>query len=188
MDTPRPHPIPASAPAPGRVRLFVMDVDGTLTDGTITYAEDGSEWKSFHARDGMGVHLLSLAGIVPAIVTGRSSAIVLRRAQELGIEDVVQGSRDKAAAVRTLRERLGFSAAAVAYIGDDLSDLPALREAGFSAAPSDAADEVVRAVHFVCTRPGGRGAVREAVEALLRREGVWDTVLGRLETVPGASR
>lgn len=165
-----------------------MDVDGTLTDGTITYAEDGSEWKSFHARDGMGVHLLSLAGIVPAIVTGRSSPIVLRRAQELGIHDVIQGSRDKAAAVRALRERLGVPASAVAYVGDDLSDLPALREAGFSAAPSDSAREVTSAVQYVCKLPGGRGAVREAIEALLRRDGVWDQVLGRLETVPGASR
>jgi len=188
VDPLRPDPIPASASAPGRMRLFVMDVDGTLTDGTITYAEDGSEWKSFHARDGMGVHLLSLAGILPAIVTGRSSTIVARRAQELGIQDVVQGSRDKAAAVRALRERLGCPASAVAYIGDDLSDLPAIREAGFSAAPSDAAPEVTKAVTYACRLPGGRGAVREAIEALLRRERLWNDVLARLETAPGASR
>jgi 3-deoxy-D-manno-octulosonate 8-phosphate phosphatase (KDO 8-P phosphatase) len=188
VDPLRAAPTSESAAAPGRVRLFVMDVDGTLTDGTITYSEDGTEWKSFHARDGMGVHLLTLAGIVPAIVTGRSSAVVSRRAAELGIREVVQGSKDKAGAVRALRERLGIPATAVAYVGDDLSDLPPIRAAGFSAAPADAAPEVRRSVTFVCSQPGGRGAVREAVEALLRRDGLWDGVLERLEVLPGASR
>jgi 3-deoxy-D-manno-octulosonate 8-phosphate phosphatase (KDO 8-P phosphatase) len=161
------------------VRLFVMDVDGTLTDGTLTYGSAGGEWKSFHARDGMGVQLLHLAGIVPAIVTGRSSEIVERRAKELGIREVMQGAKDKAAVVRALCARLGVAASAVAYVGDDLSDLPPMREAAFSAAPSDAAPEVARAATFVAAAPGGRGAVREAVEALLRREGRWDAVLAR---------
>lgn len=156
-----------------------MDVDGTLTDGRLTLGSDGGEWKSFHARDGMGVHLLHLAGIRPAIVTGRRSSVVARRAAELGIEDVVQGARDKAAEVRALRQRHGIVAQAVAYVGDDLSDLPPIREAGFSAAPADAAPEVVRAATFVAQSPGGRGAVREAVEAVLRRDGRWDEVLAR---------
>lgn len=177
----RPSSVPPSpsAPAPGGVRLFVMDVDGTLTDGTLTYGPDGSEWKSFHARDGMGVHLLHLAGIVPAIVTGRRSDIVDRRAQELGIREVVQGAKDKAAEVRALRARLGIAAGGVAYVGDDLSDVPPMREAGFAAAPADAAPEVRQAATFVAANPGGRGAVRDAVEALLRREGRWDAVLAR---------
>jgi 3-deoxy-D-manno-octulosonate 8-phosphate phosphatase (KDO 8-P phosphatase) len=162
-----------------------MDVDGTLTDGTITYAEDGSEWKSFHARDGMGIQLLAMAGVMPAIVTGRRSAVVDRRAKELGVTEVHQGVKDKGGLVRDLRGRLGVPAAEVAYVGDDLSDLPAMREAGFSAAPADAAAEVRRAATFVCASGGGRGAVREAVEALLQRDGRWATTLAALE---GAAR
>jgi 3-deoxy-D-manno-octulosonate 8-phosphate phosphatase (KDO 8-P phosphatase) len=154
-----------------------MDVDGTLTDGSITYGPGGGEWKSFHARDGMGVRLLQAAGIVPAVVTGRRSEAVDRRANELGIRDVVQGATDKAGEVRALRARLGVEASGVAYVGDDLSDLPPMREAAFTAAPSDAAPEVRRAAMFVSDAPGGRGAVREAVEALLRREGRWAEVV-----------
>jgi 3-deoxy-D-manno-octulosonate 8-phosphate phosphatase (KDO 8-P phosphatase) len=158
-----------------------MDVDGTLTDGTIAFAADGSEWKAFHARDGAGVKFLALAGIEAAILSGRSSPVVLRRAKELGVREVVQGADDKGEALRALRERLGVPAEAVAYVGDDLSDLPCLREAGFSAAPADAAPEVRRAATFVAKANGGRGAVREAIEALLRREGRWDDVLARFE-------
>ncbi|MCC7137856.1 MAG: HAD hydrolase family protein [Planctomycetes bacterium] len=164
-----------------------MDVDGTLTDGTITYGPAGSEWKSFHARDGMGVALLRHAGIVPAIVTGRSSDIVERRAKELGIHDVVQGAKDKAAEVRALAQRHGLALDAVAYAGDDLSDLAPMRLAAFSAAPADAAPEVRQAATFVATAPGGRGAVREAVEALLRREGTWERALAACVGGGGAS-
>jgi 3-deoxy-D-manno-octulosonate 8-phosphate phosphatase (KDO 8-P phosphatase) len=164
-----------------------MDVDGTLTDGTITYAEDGTEWKSFHARDGMGVKLLALAGIEPAIITGRQSGAVDRRARELGIAHVAQSVKDKAAAVRDLCDRLGVPPSAAAFMGDDLSDLPAMRIVGFSAAPADGAEEVRRAATHVCTRPGGRGAVREAVETLLKREGLWDTVLDAFDARPEAS-
>ena len=125
----------------------------------------------------MAVQLLHLSGIVPAMVTGRTSEAVERRAKELGIRDVVQGAKDKAAEVRALRDRHGAGVEAAAYIGDDLSDLPPMREVGFSAAPADAAPEVRRAATFVATAGGGRGALREAVEALLRREGRWDSVL-----------
>src|SRR5262245_21984213 len=149
---------PAPRAVPG-VRLFVMDVDGTLTDGTLTYGPDGGEWKTFHARDGMGVHLLHVAGIVPALVTGRSSEIVVRRARELGIQEVVQAAKDKAAEVRALCGRHGVGAEAAAYMGDDLSDLPPMRAVGFSAAPADAAPEVRRAATFVAAAGGGRGAV-----------------------------
>jgi len=186
--TPSPKsPPPSPAPATVGVRLFVMDVDGTLTDGSITYDETGREWKSFHARDGLGVKLLLLAGIEPAIVTGRSSPVVARRAQELGILEVVQGAGDKAAIVRSLRAARGLAAAEVAFVGDDLSDLPAMRDAGFSAAPADAAAEVRAAATFVCSVAGGRGAVREAIETLLRRDGRWLHVLAAFGAAPGAS-
>jgi 3-deoxy-D-manno-octulosonate 8-phosphate phosphatase (KDO 8-P phosphatase) len=164
-----------------------MDVDGTLTNGAITYAEDGTEWKSFHSRDGAGIKFLALAGIEAAIVTGRTSPVVARRAAELGIREVVQGTVDKGAAVRSLRERLGVPAAAVGYAGDDLSDLPAMREAGFTAAPRDAAPEVRDAASFVSELPGGHGAVRDAIETLLKREGRWETVLAAFGAAPAAS-
>ena len=178
----------AKNPAPlGEIRLFVMDVDGTLTDGTITYGGDGTEWKSFHARDGLGIKLLPLAGIEPAIVTARESAVVSRRAKELGIRHVIQGAADKRAAVRALGARLGVSADAVAYVGDDLSDLPAMTEAAFSAAPADAAAEVRAIADHVCVAAGGRGAVREAIEHLLKREGRWDRVLSAYVEAAGAT-
>lgn len=166
------------------IRLFAMDVDGTLTDGTLTYTADGTELKSFHARDGAGIKLLPLAGIVPAIVTGRTSIPTARRAAELGIEEVHQGISDKGDCLRGICERLGIDLRQAAYVGDDLSDLPAMRACGFSAAPADAAPEVRDAADFVAALPGGRGAVREVIETLLRREGAWASVLGGLEERP----
>lgn len=187
MAAPGPDPA-ARTPTPRPdIRLFVMDVDGTLTDGTITYGADGTEWKSFHARDGLGIKLLPLAGIEPAIVTARDSAVVSRRAEELGIRHVVQGATDKRAAVLALCARLGVSADAVAYVGDDLSDLPAMTKAAFSAAPSDAAAEVRAISDYVCLAAGGRGAVREAIEHLLKSEGLWDRVLSTYVGTAGAT-
>lgn len=164
------------------IRLFVMDVDGTLTDGTITYAADGLELKSFHARDGAGIKLLPEAGIEPAIVTGRTSEAVARRAKELGIRTVVQGvgASDKRAIVDGIREKAGLTWDEVAFIGDDLTDIPPMRAAGFSAAPADAAPEVKRIADHICEARGGRGAVREAIEALLRRQGAWEAILAGL--------
>ena len=180
---PRKSPRPPSAP----IRLFVMDVDGTLTDGTITYGEDGGEWKSFHSRDGLGIKLLPLARITPALVSGRTSKPTARRAKELGIEIVKQGVKDKAAAVEEIRVALGFSPGEVAYMGDDLSDLGAMRAAGFAAAPADADPEVLRVAGYVCRLPGGRGAVREAIEALLRAQGRWEGVMRAAGGTEGAT-
>jgi 3-deoxy-D-manno-octulosonate 8-phosphate phosphatase (KDO 8-P phosphatase) len=170
----------------GTIRLFVMDVDGTLTDGTITYAADGQELKSFHARDGAGIKLLDPAGIVPAIVTGRSSAAVRRRAAELGIRELVEGTNDKLVAVDEMRRRLGLDWPEVAFVGDDLTDIPPMRSAGFSAAPADAAPEVRRIAAYVCQAAGGRGAVREAIEHLLRAMGAWERLLDGLGAGAGA--
>jgi YrbI family 3-deoxy-D-manno-octulosonate 8-phosphate phosphatase len=162
------------------IRLFVMDVDGTLTDGTITYAADGVELKSFHARDGAGIKLLAEAGVTPAIVTGRTSHAVAHRAGELGIQTVVQGVSDKLAVVNEIRLEAELPWSAVAFMGDDLTDIPPMRHAGFSAAPSDAAPEVQRIASHVCSVRGGRGAVREAIETLLRQQGAWEAILSRL--------
>jgi 3-deoxy-D-manno-octulosonate 8-phosphate phosphatase (KDO 8-P phosphatase) len=154
-----------------------MDVDGTLTDGRITYLADGVESKSFHARDGAGIKLLPRAGIVPAIVSGRASEATARRAQELGIREVHQGVADKAAAVEELRRRHSLVREQVAFVGDDLSDIAPMRQAAFSAAPADADPEVRRIATYTCRAGGGRGAVREAIEVLLRRMGLWEEIL-----------
>jgi len=162
------------------IQLFVMDVDGTLTDGRITYAPDGSELKTFHARDGAGIKLLPGVGITPAIISGRSSGATTRRAAELGIEHVHQSVADKAGCLRDLCDRLGLEVGQAAFIGDDLSDIPAMRAAGWSAAPADAVLETREAANFVASEAGGSGAVRQAIEALLVREGLWQRVLERL--------
>lgn len=163
------------------IRLFVMDVDGTLTDGTLTYGPDGSELKSFHAKDGAAIKFLPGVGVTPAIISGRESVHTARRARELGIEEVEQGIEDKAACLVALCARLEIPLAATAYVGDDLSDLPPMRMCGWSAAPADAAVEVLEEATFVSDRPGGQGAVREAIESLLRGDGRWADVLKQLE-------
>lgn len=163
------------------IRLFAMDVDGTLTDGVLLCGEDGQDRKAFHARDGQGIKLLPRAGIVPAIISGRASGATSRRAAELGIEHVHQAEGDKAARLLALCEALGLRPEEAAFVGDDLSDIAAMRLAGWSAAPADAAAETRAAATFVATRPGGQGAVREAIEALLKAQEAWDDVVAQFE-------
>ena len=163
-----------------RIRLFVMDVDGTLTDGRITYTANGVELKSFHARDGAGIKLLAPLGITPAICSGRASEATTRRAAELGITHVRQAVDDKRTQLEAFCRELGMDLAEAAFVGDDLSDIPAMVGAGWSAAPADAAPETQDVATYVCEHRGGRGAVREAIEALLRHEGRWRDVLAPL--------
>jgi len=155
----------------GRIRLLAMDVDGTLTDGSILLSSRGDEIKAFSSRDGIGLKLLRLAGLHAAFVTARSSAAVTRRARELGVRDVVLGSQDKGAALRRLARRRGLRLGQIAFAGDDLQDLPALRIAGLSIAVRDAPREVRARVDVVTRARGGAGAVREAIELLLRAQG-----------------
>lgn len=158
-----------------------MDVDGTLTEGVLVYAADGTERKAFHVRDGQGIKLLAPCGITPAIISGRASEPTQRRAAELGIAHVHQAEGDKGARLAALCNELGLDLAQAAFIGDDLSDIAAMRLAGWSAAPADAAPETRAAADFVTTATGGHGAVREAIETLLRRDGHWEAVLARCE-------
>jgi 3-deoxy-D-manno-octulosonate 8-phosphate phosphatase (KDO 8-P phosphatase) len=155
-----------------RIRLLVLDVDGVLTDGVLVYGPSGEEIKRFHVRDGLAVQAARLAGIEVA-VSGRASAAVTRRMSELGIVEVHQGIADKAAELRALLGRLGIKAEETAVMGDDLPDLPVMRIAGLALAPSDAAPETKRAAAWVSRAPGGHGAVREAVEMLLRSRKAW---------------
>ncbi len=161
------------------IRLVALDVDGVLTDGTLYLSASGDEMKAFHARDGMGIALALSAGLEVAFVTARTSEIVRRRAAELRVPHALQGVRDKSAAVKELAARLEVPAAAVAFIGDDLNDLPVFAWCGLAIAVADAAAPVRAAAHWVTQAPGGRGAVREAVERILSAQDLLDRAVAR---------
>jgi 3-deoxy-D-manno-octulosonate 8-phosphate phosphatase (KDO 8-P phosphatase) len=158
----------------GDIRLIISDVDGVWTDGRIIYASDGTEIKEFNVRDGLGVKLAQRVGIAVALLTSRQSPSVERRARELGILEVHQGAANKLIEAEKLVQRLGLSFEQTAYAGDDLPDLAPMARAGISAAPSDAAAEVLAAATWKLESAGGRGAFRELVERLLRERGEWD--------------
>ncbi|MCC6441871.1 MAG: HAD hydrolase family protein [Armatimonadetes bacterium] len=155
------------------IRLIAMDCDGVLTDGSITYTERGDEIKTFDVADGLGLALARRAGLKLAVVTGRKSEALTRRARELGIEDCHQAVSDKAECLRSLMTRLGASADETAYIADDLNDLPAYSVAGFRIAVANAAPEIQAEAHYITQRAGGRGAVREAIETILKAQSRW---------------
>jgi 3-deoxy-D-manno-octulosonate 8-phosphate phosphatase (KDO 8-P phosphatase) len=156
-----------------RVRLLVLDVDGVLTDGRMILSERGDELKAFHTHDGMGINLARRCGILVALVTGEKSPIAQRRGAKLGIDDVVLGARRKGETLQELMTKHGVKAEAVAFMGDDILDLPALQRAGLAVAPANAVGEVRAAVHLVTRAAGGAGAVRECVELILRAQGRW---------------
>lgn len=151
----------------GNIKLLVMDVDGTLTDGSIYIGADGEVMKAFHVQDGYGIaHILPEKGIVPVIITGRRSRIVERRANELKITRLYQGVSDKLAYLRMVAADFDAAPEEIAYIGDDLNDLDCIRYCGYTACPADAVPEVQEAVDYVCKRVGGHGAVREFIAYL----------------------
>ena len=155
------------------VALVVLDVDGVMTDGTLVYrGATAPESKAFNIKDGLGIKFLQRAGIEVAIITGRSSEAVERRATELGISTVIQGREDKGAALAELLELREQSAASVAYMGDDLPDLGALRLAGLATCPNDAVDPIKDSVDWVAPLPGGHGAVRALCDFILQAHGV----------------
>ena len=162
-----------AAPRASRIRLLVLDVDGVLTDGGLLFTASGEETKRFHVHDGLAMVAARTAGLQIAILSSRASAAVTRRMAELGVAEVHQGVADKAGALDVLRERLGLSRGEVAMMGDDLPDLPAMARAGLALAPANAVAEVKRAAHWVARRRGGDGAVREAVEMLLKSSRAW---------------
>ncbi len=169
---------------PASIRLLVLDVDGVLTDGRITLDGEHPEPKTFHVRDGLAIRQWIVHGGRCAIVTGRSSPAVRARAAELGIGPVVQGAGDKAEALARVLAATGVPAAETAAMGDDLPDLPMLRAVGRPLAPADAVDEVRAASAWTSASPGGRGAVREAIEHLMRASGAWDAVVASFDRAP----
>jgi 3-deoxy-D-manno-octulosonate 8-phosphate phosphatase (KDO 8-P phosphatase) len=163
-----------------RVRLMLLDVDGVLTDGAVIMGGDGYEAKSFSIRDGAGIVMAQRAGIRVGLLSGRPSDATLRRAAELRIDLVIQGGTDKHRHFARLLEDTGFDASMVAYMGDDVLDLPILARVGLAAAPADATAEVLAAAHWISRAPGGRGAVRELAELLLRTQNQWDAIISGL--------
>lgn len=170
---------PGAAGKAGKVRLLLLDVDGVLSDGGISYDGEGRESKRFHVRDGHGIKMMQRAGIEVGIISGRRSESVSVRAKELGISLVRQGAVDKVAVWREILTDRGISAGESAYVGDDIVDLPLLRQVGFSASVADAEEYVRSAADYVASRPGGQGAVREIIEFILRSGGHWEKVAGK---------
>ena len=155
------------ADAAARVRVLVLDVDGVLTDGRLYYGAHGETLKVFHVRDGLGLKLLAAAGVTVAVISGRRSGMTGRRCRELGVRHLLQGVDDKLAAFQRLRSRLKVPAGACACVGDDLPDVPLMREVGLSFAVADAHPQARSAAHVVTQLRGGKGAVREVCDYLL---------------------
>ena len=164
------------------LRLLLFDVDGVLTDGSVTVSGDGTESKAFFIRDGLALVWAQQAGLSVGLLSGRRSEATTRRAAELGISILVQGETNKLAAYRQILAGQHLADEHVAYMGDDLLDLPVLAHVGLSTAPSDAADKVRACVHWVSRHRGGRGAVRELVEIILRARGRWDALVRSFAT------
>jgi 3-deoxy-D-manno-octulosonate 8-phosphate phosphatase (KDO 8-P phosphatase) len=160
-----------------RVELILSDVDGVLTDGGIIYDNQGIEAKKFHVRDGLGIRLWKRAGFRFGILTARTSHIVKLRSSELDMDVVRQGFEDKLPVAREVMAQFELEPEQVCYIGDDLADLPVMRNVGMAVAVADAVDEVRAAAQFVTNRPGGQGAVREAIEKLLKAKNRWDDLV-----------
>jgi len=159
------------------IQMLVMDVDGVLTDGTLIINGDGSESKFFNSLDGHGIRMWQRAGLKVAFLSGRESEPTKYRAEQLEIDYCVQNCYDKLSALEKLLEQQGLSLDRVAYIGDDLTDLPAIRCAGFGVAVANAVDELKQYADYVTTRRGGSGAVREVIEYILKNTGRWQELM-----------
>jgi 3-deoxy-D-manno-octulosonate 8-phosphate phosphatase (KDO 8-P phosphatase) len=154
-------------------RMIVFDVDGVLTDGSLFYGDHGEEYKAFNSRDGHGIKMLRATGIATAIITGRTSQVVLHRARNLGIAHIFQGVEDKLEAFAKLLSTTGLDAREIAYMGDDLVDLPVINRCGLAITVPDAPGEVKARCQLVTQASAGRGAAREACEFIMRAQGTW---------------
>lgn len=150
-----------------QIRLFAMDVDGTLTDGKIYISNEGEAMKAFSPKDGLGIKLLKRHGIIPAIITGRTSKIVENRCREIGIDVLYQGIRNKAATLQEIMQTYELHREQVAYIGDDMNDLSAMEVAGITFAPADCARQLIPFVDILLTKKAGESPVREAIDLIL---------------------
>jgi len=162
-----------------KIRLVVFDVDGVLTDGSLYLGDGGEEYKAFYSRDGLGMDMLQKAGVKIGIITGRTSQVVQYRMQSLGIKQVVQGVADKLPAFLQMCQELELETTQVAYVGDDLIDIPVLKHAGFAIAVADAHPSVFPYVHWRTEAKGGRGAAREICELVMQAQGTFEAQLQR---------
>lgn len=160
-----------------KIKLLLLDVDGVMTNGSIIWDANGVETKAFNVKDGHGIKLLQRADIQVGIITGRNSAVVSLRAKELGIEILHQGSLKKLDSYNQIKQQTGLEDHQIAYIGDDLIDIPVLKRVGFSAAPADAVAEVLERVEHVTSANGGCGAVRELCDLLLKASSKWQQLV-----------
>lgn len=162
-----------------KIQLLALDVDGVLTDGTLVINADGSETKFFNSLDGHGIKLWQRVGLKVAIISGRASAPTDRRAEQLKIEYVFQDCHNKLPVAEQLLEKLGLLPENMAFIGDDLTDMPVMRYAGLAVTVANAVDEVKQCADYITTHPGGSGAVREAIEYILKNSGRWQELMKR---------
>jgi 3-deoxy-D-manno-octulosonate 8-phosphate phosphatase (KDO 8-P phosphatase) len=159
-----------------RIKIIIMDVDGTLTDGALFVLPDGEEIKSYNVRDGLGILLAHLVGFKTAIITGKTSRALEKRAEKLRIDELHQGIMDKKPVLEAILAKHGLKSEEAAYIGDDLGDLAVIKSVGLAGAVADAHPEVKKNCHFICEQCGGRGAVREFIEFILEAQGKWGEV------------
>lgn len=162
-----------------KIKLLILDVDGVMTDGRIIFDSNGVESKFFNVKDGHGIKMLQRGGIEVGIISGRESQVVTNRAAELGIKIVYQKSLDKLTPYCRILDETGLLDEQVAFIGDDLIDIPVLKRVGFAAAPCDAVSEVLPLVHYITVKSGGWGAVREVSDMLLKAQGLWEELTER---------
>jgi len=162
-----------------RVKVIVFDVDGVMTDGGLILGDDGQEYKQFHSQDGLGMKLLKNTGVQMAIITGRTSKVVIKRAENTGIAHFYQGVEDKLEAFVELTRSLHISAEECAFMGDDVVDLPPMRKSGFAITVPHAMPLVKQYAHYITTLQAGRGAVREICEFIMRSQGTYDAQMAR---------
>ncbi|WP_295400306.1 3-deoxy-manno-octulosonate-8-phosphatase KdsC [uncultured Thiocystis sp.] len=162
-----------------RISLVIFDVDGVLTDGSLYLGDDGQEYKAFHSRDGLGMTLLQETGVRLAVITGRTSKVVQLRMENLGISEIYQGYRDKLPAYEELKRRLSLTDDVIAYVGDDVVDLPIMRQVGLAIAVGDAHPRVQQHAHWHTRAGGGQGAAREVCELILDAQGTLERVMSR---------
>ena len=162
-----------------KIKLLLLDVDGVMTDGRIVFDSNGVESKFFNVKDGHGIKMIQRAGIEVGIISGRQSQVAANRAAELGINRVYLKAMDKITPYMEILDKTGLDDSQVAFMGDDIIDIPVLRRVGFAAAPADAVEEVIPHVHFVTKNGGGCGAVREVCDLLLKGQGIWESATAR---------
>jgi 3-deoxy-D-manno-octulosonate 8-phosphate phosphatase (KDO 8-P phosphatase) len=161
------------------IELVIFDIDGVFTDGGLYRSDDGQETKRFHATDGLGIRMLADAGVTLGVITGRTSKVVEHRCKELQIEHVYQGQKDKLGAFETLAAKLDLQHAQIAYMGDDIIDMPVMKRAGLALTVPGACAEIADMAHWTSQRRGGNGAVREACELLLKSKNLYEKAIAR---------